>query len=252
MPKSENQGSMRTARRMLEVFEVFAAQRRPLTLSELAVELDAPVSSCFGLVKILTQHGYVHTVGSRKELYPTRRMLQNTNTIAQNEPVLPRLTSTLETLRDQTRETVIVGQLDSSHVSVMYVAVFEGLEIIRYSAFVGQTRPVDRAATGKALLSALPQAKLATVLKRLKPAPGVDRETHIEALLDEIAQGRERGFQMHRGQNVVDVESIARPIMVGDRLLSVGVAGPMHRMEENMQERVAALVRACEVLERLT
>ena len=234
---------MRTARRLLQIYETFAAKGRPLTLSEIAAELEIPVSSCFGLIKSLVENGYLYSVGARKHLYPTRRMLQHTLVIDQHEPILPRILPALERLRDRTRETVLLAQLNFSEPSIIYLAVLEGLELIRYIAAIGQIRPLDRAATGKALLSGMPEKTLAATLAKLTPR-GEDKEAYFRTLRAEVAEGKARGYQIHKGQNVVDVTSIATPVTIDGREFAVGISGPVHRMELNLAGHVAAL-RAC-------
>src|ERR1700722_7715516 len=49
----------KSASRTLDVLELFAREQRPLTLSELAAALDAPVSSCFNLVRALKGRGFL-------------------------------------------------------------------------------------------------------------------------------------------------------------------------------------------------
>ena len=122
---------MKTSIRTLDIFETFAAVKRPLTLTELANELSTPVSSCFGLVRALESKGYLHPYGDRKELYPTRRMLRNVQIIGEHEPVLPRIAPVLQTLREVTRETIILGQLHASGTSVVYLDVLEGPQTVR-------------------------------------------------------------------------------------------------------------------------
>ena len=59
--------SVKTAARTLDVFECFAEARRPLSLSELARAIEAPVSSCFALIRTLEDRGYLYAVGRRRD-----------------------------------------------------------------------------------------------------------------------------------------------------------------------------------------
>ena len=69
------QDPVKTAARTLDVFEVFAAARGPLTLTELAARLGSPLSSCHALVRTLQSRGYVYILDERKRVYPTKRLL---------------------------------------------------------------------------------------------------------------------------------------------------------------------------------
>ncbi|MCO5091211.1 MAG: helix-turn-helix domain-containing protein [Bosea sp.] len=219
-------------------------------MSELASELAIPPSSCFGLLKSMIEHGYLYSVGSKKHLYPTRLMLQHTLAIDRHEPILPRLMPRLERLRTETRETILLAQLNFSEPSVVYLAVLEGLELIRYTAAIGLVRAIEQAATGKALLSHMNDKALNTMLGKLRLKNVEDREAFIARLKTELAEGKSRGYLIHRGQNVVDVTSIAKPLSIAGRDFAIGIAGPVHRMELNFDACVDALNATCADLER--
>jgi DNA-binding IclR family transcriptional regulator len=51
--------------RTLDLFEVFAAEQRPLALNQLARLLDVPMSSCLALIRTLVGRGYLIEVRKR-------------------------------------------------------------------------------------------------------------------------------------------------------------------------------------------
>src|SRR5260370_31135226 len=81
---------VKSASRTLDVFELFAREQRPLTLSEVAAALDAPLSSCFNLVRALKGRGFLFGVGPRRQIYPTRKMYDFASAIAPREPSVRR------------------------------------------------------------------------------------------------------------------------------------------------------------------
>ena len=58
VPAAKEKSVVKSALRTLTVFEVFAQQQAPLTLSELARALGIPISSCHGLIATLQNEGY--------------------------------------------------------------------------------------------------------------------------------------------------------------------------------------------------
>ena len=66
---------VKTASRVLDVLNLFADERRPLTYSEMARLLEIPLSSCHGLLKTMVAHGFLYDFGSRQGYYPTQRLL---------------------------------------------------------------------------------------------------------------------------------------------------------------------------------
>ena len=56
---------VKVALRTLNLFELFAKQRQPLVLSDLAEQLDIPSSSCLALIRTLSQRGYLYQTWGR-------------------------------------------------------------------------------------------------------------------------------------------------------------------------------------------
>ncbi len=98
---------VRTADRTLAIFEAFEAACRPMLLSELAQRARVPVSSCHGLVQTLLERGYLYSLGRRKDIYPTRRLLDVAQRIVRHDPLLERIEPVLHELRDRTRAVIL-------------------------------------------------------------------------------------------------------------------------------------------------
>lgn len=241
---------VKTAARTLDVFEVFAAAKGPLTLTELAGRLDSPLSSCHALVRTLQLRGYVYVLDERKRVYPTKRLLMVAQQIAQNDPVLERIGPVLAALQLSTEETVILGKRQGNCVT--YLEVVESRQTIRYAADPGDVKPLHSSAIGKAMLGVLPDAELAKLVRKL-PLPAVTPSTIKDAagLLRDIALSRERGFFVTRGENVPDVMAISICRTVGEEPYGVAVAGPIGRLESRSDAVVAALRAAGDALQRI-
>ena len=131
---------MKSAARTFDLFETFAKVQAPISLSELARQMKMPVSTCFNLVRTFEARGFLYSLGSRRGLYPTKRMLQLVTTIAQHDPVGTRVFHALSELRDKTGETVVLSKRHGD--KVVYMEVFESSHRIRYSAAVGEIRDI--------------------------------------------------------------------------------------------------------------
>jgi IclR family acetate operon transcriptional repressor len=99
-----------SAWRTLRVFEVFAEQQRPLSLTELAQELGIPKSSCHAIVSTLSDGGYLYTLAKPRGLYPTKKLAVLMDRVLAKDSFIQRATPLLEALRDQTEETIILGK----------------------------------------------------------------------------------------------------------------------------------------------
>ena len=129
--------NVKTALRVIEIIEVFARETKPLSLSELARHLDAPVSSCLALLRTLASLGYVYEAGRRQGYYPTGRLLAMAQRISKADPILEKVLPSLEELRDTTSETVVFAKLDLMNNRVVYLDVLASPHPISYVAVAG-------------------------------------------------------------------------------------------------------------------
>jgi IclR family transcriptional regulator, acetate operon repressor len=231
---------MKPTDRALGIFEAFEAAGRPMTLSELADAAGLPVSTSHGIVRVLMDRGYLYLTSRRKDLFPTRRLYDMAEKIIAHDPFLERLEPFLETLRGATQETVIVGK--RQHDEIIYLRVLEGPQTIRYSSAAGAIKPLHSTSIGKAMLSRVAPDELKRQLADATLTAVTDHTvTSQAALFEEIAEARERGYFVTRGESVSDVYAVAVPVNVNRDVLGIAVAGPRHRMEGEI-ERVAALL----------
>lgn len=232
-----------SAERTLNLFEAFEASGKPLGLSELAQRMGVPVSSCHGLVQTLVARGYLYAVSRRKDFYPTRRLLDLAQTVVHNDPFLERMEPGLHALRDETRETVILGKRQGD--AVLYLDVVEGLHTVRYTARPGEYKPLHSSSIGKVMLGSLPDDALAAWLESHE-LPAVTARTLVDAkrLRRDLDESRRRGWFMTQGENVEDVVALAVPLSIRDETFGLAVAGPSHRMAKRVDELAERLVAA--------
>ncbi|MBX3695113.1 MAG: IclR family transcriptional regulator [Steroidobacteraceae bacterium] len=234
----------------MTILEAFEEKRRPLTLRELAEHCGIPVSTSHALVHTLLSRGYLYQTSRRKDLYPTRRILDMAATIVAFDPYLERIAPTLEQLRLETSETVLLGKRRDDRI--LYLEVLESPQTIRYSSRAGELKPLHSSAIGKVMLGAMDTAALRTWLAA-HPLPQITGNTIItcEQLLENLEAGHRCGYFVTSGENVPDVTAVAIPIVINSELLGLAVAGPSHRMQPAMQEHVSRLLRAQRRLQEL-
>jgi len=237
------------AARTLDIFETFASQQRPLSLSELARLADIPVSTCHSLMRTLEARGFLHFLTAR-EAYPTRKMLDLVQSIDAHDPVAARLAPALTRLRDDTGETVILGSRQAN--AALYLLVLESPQTIRYTARVGEFKPLHSSSIGKTFLGELSEDELAAWFAATRELRSVTPHTIVSqrALKRDLAEGRERGWYATRGENVADVMAIAAPVHVGTVTLGVAIAGPLHRMQEHEKRLGQKLLAAIKTIEK--
>ena len=121
----------------------------------------------------------------RRRYYPTRRLFEVGSAIATHDPIVERLASVLEKLRDETGETILLGQRQDRQI--IYLQVLESPQMIRYAAPVGAIRPLSSTAIGKAFLGEMTDEELTRILAELdRPQVTETTITNPEHLLADI------------------------------------------------------------------
>src|SRR3954462_8938235 len=195
---------VKTAVRTLDLFEAFTGECKPLSLSDIARAIGAPVSSCFGLVKTLEKRGYLYSFGARRAFYPTRKMLENVRRIAVHDPLADIARPALEALSARSGETVLFARRAGEQV--VYVDVIESAHKIRYAAQAGEFYPIHCSASGKAILAGLAAADREALLSGMRLEKVTSHTiTRKAALLKELAASTQRGWFVNRGEHIADV-----------------------------------------------
>lgn len=235
--------------RVLDIFETFNKVQKPLSLTDLAELTGIPKSSCHAIVGTLTARGYLYSLARPRSLYPTRRFLDIAQAIHEKDPFMERVMPLLERLRDTSRETVILGKRQGD--AVIYLEVVESPHPIRYSAKPGEFKPLHSSSIGKALLGSLKEPEMrAQIANRPLPAITGSRLTEPDALVHDILESRRRGYFVTRGENVPDVWAVSAFLSVNSEMLAVAIAGPRHRMENNITECAQLLLATCSFISR--
>jgi len=234
--------------RTLDFLELFADQKRPLSLSEIARLLGIPASSCHDVLQALLERGYFYELSPRGGYYPTLRMYEVARTIAEHDPVVLRADMLLRSMRDMLDESVLLAK--ANDLAATYLLAFEPSHPLRFQARVGDNvRSLHATSAGKALLGALSELALAGFLKtatltRLTP----NTITSKPALLEDIAEGNERGWFLNREESQEGVTTVSARFSWISSLYLVSIAGPTMRMEPKLEKAAALLQDACRML----
>mgnify|MGYP001495108388 CR=1 FL=1 len=240
MNPTESGASVRAAARTLDIIESFAAAGGPLSLSELAAAIGAPMSSCHAIVRTLQARGYLYALERKRRLHPTRRLYDVAIAIARHDPLLERLRPALAALRDCTGETVVLARREGDEV--VYLDVLESPQTIRYATRPGEKKPIHSSSLGKALLSVDDRAAFDAFLRRSPLRPITPNTiTDGDVLWRQLQEGRRAGYIASRSENVIDVTAVAMLLEIGGETLALALAGPVGRYQARFQENLAAL-----------
>ena len=199
--------AVKSADRTVELLELLSRTGEPLTLSEIQRELSYPKSSLFVLLRTLVARGWVET-DRRGTGYSigVRALLVGTSYL-DRDPVIRAATRVLEELRSEVNETVHLARLDGA--DVVYLASRESAHQLRLTSRVGRRLPAHATSLGKALLAERTDAQVDALLPEELVALTPRTLTSRQDLFADLAETRERGYAVERGENTAGLGCFA-------------------------------------------
>jgi DNA-binding IclR family transcriptional regulator len=236
-----SQELVKSAARALDILEVFAARREPLTSSELGATLGYPKSSLSVLLRSLVAQGYLSIGPSDQSFFPTLKLARLGDWIAGallgSEMLLP----TLAQLRDVTSETVTLTAPADLQMRCLHALV--GTHPISLQVEEGVTFPLIGTAIGTAWLSAQDERTVRELLDRWTKQSSARGRPSLDAIEAAIIDARALGYATAYDAVLPDTGAIAMPIRtsgVGETLI-VAVAGLSNRIRRSEAKIVRAM-----------
>ena len=195
--------------RGLRVFELFGADAKPMTLSDLAKAADLPRATARRILFTLERAGYVSSDGKMFSLTPrvlvlAASFLSSNQVVAVLQPVLDRLASAAQ-------EISSLAILDGHEV--IFIARASPARVFSAGIDLGYRLPAYCTSVGRAMLGKYSNADLAAALaamelKAMTPYTVTDRDL----LLATIMTDREKGYSLVDREAEPGFRSISVPV----------------------------------------
>lgn len=231
--ESGSSGGHRAAKRALELIEHVAASGEPVSLSELARQVDLPKSSAHALARTLADEGYLLR-DDRGAYSLGPRLLSLLGRLPQRFE-LPRVARPLmQKLVEDLGETAILG-VRQGH-EIIYIEQVEAPQMIRYVAPLGEPRPLHCTSIGKTLLAHMDPAEADALLRGARLERFTEHTTTtLKGLKAELAEIREQGYAVNHEESMAGIAAIAVPVReggaAGGRVIAgLSMTGPSSRM----------------------
>lgn len=250
---TETRDGHRAAHRVVDILELLAASRQGLALRDVSAQLEAPKSSLLSLLRTLTARGLLeHTPTGAYRLGP-RALALGGGPAARRELSEVARPALLELMR-RTGETVFLGVLAGDGQAVVYVDKVESEQIIRYSAGVGDRRPLHATSTGKTILAFLPEARREEILAALPLVSHTEQTvTSRSALRQTLDDIRRAGVCVSLDEMVRGASGVAAPIFDrhGECVAACTIAAPTDRLQPQIQPFCDEVRRAARAISTL-
>lgn len=235
--------AVRQIENTLALLEYFAERKEPATLADVVRQFGWPRSSAFNILTTLVENGYLYEPRARGGFYPSPRWMQVVSAIAEAEPLPESLARVMRRLAEKTGETVWVAA--PSNLFAVFLDVIESSFAVRYAAKPGKRVPIHITASGQALLSLMPQRDVEVILRKVTfDEYGDNAPKSVEQVLQQIAQGRDRGWFRSASNYSADLGGVSVPVAEAGRIYSVTVAGPLYRVKTKAEEHASLIHQA--------
>jgi DNA-binding IclR family transcriptional regulator len=236
--------TVKSAARVLEVFEYFDRIRRAATVTEISRALGYPQSSTSVLLRSLVELGYLEQDEGRRSYLPTPRVTLLGSWI---EPLLApggEIMRLMDELGEQTGETIILGL--PSGDAVRYIHVVQATNAMRLHVGNGTLRPMAISGMGRLFMSQMDEARVRRIVERYNAQLGGDEgRLNLAAVRRDLASIRAEGHvpSFDRVAQGAGGISVLLPVAPHGVPMAVAIAGLSRTINDN-RERFLQLIRA--------
>jgi len=220
------------------------ANGKPVTVSAAAEELGVARSTAHRLFAMLEHHGYVRQDELSKAYIAGQQTLRIGLAAVRDLDIRGVAHPHLEALRDQFDETPHLTILDGG--TALVIDSLESRQPLRVGSHIGVEMPLERTASGRALLAAMPIAFVEQHVPEHFEGRHANAVGSRAELLGLLKQVRQHGYATSFGEFEENLASIAVaiPVPVSLGSFAISVSAPMSRMPlERVPGVVEALVR---------
>ncbi len=237
----------RTATRVLDILELLARKPAGLTLSGVAAELAAPISSLHPLLRVLETRRYLVRGSDRRRYCLGPRLPEVSRAyLDPNEPFV-NARRAMHLVAERSGETVHIAVLSGRDVE--YVDGTTSRNQLSARSRVGQRLPAHLTAEGKALLAMLPVGDLASLYSGFEWPESMPGILHLHPSFDVLARDLEEvrwtGYacddgRMERGLECV---AVALPEQPGRPSTALSITVPRAQLQGDALWKLVTLLR---------
>jgi len=230
--------SVKSAERVLQVFELLTHHPEGLTIKEISENLSFPQSSTSNLIGTLSTQSYLSIDPMKK--YKLGPKLIHIGTMAmENLDISLVAKPYLEKLMQTVQETVFMATL--SEDELVYVLKIDSKRSIRTTAQTGFRKPLYCTGLGKTFLANMSVPERTQILDKIDLVPITTKTiTNREELEKELYQYSLIGYTIDDEENEEGLYCVAAPVFAADRKIhaAISAAGPKERMMAQQAEIV--------------
>ena len=229
-----------TVSRAVHLIALIADADGPLTVTQVAHELEVPASTSHRLLNLLRSEDFVAVAapglyGPGPKLFRVAsRLLQRLSPSAAAKPAI-------EALAAKYNETVLFGLYVPKEQCLAFLGRADGSQKLTYQVEMDRPISVLWGASGKAVLAYLPEAVVRSIYDENQKSPTGKKSADLVELMDELALIRTRGWAESDGEKLPGAHGIAAPVFGASGVIgSICLTSPRDRLSHVQVETLGS------------
>lgn len=226
----------------IKIMNLFSPAATRLSLAEISQRMNMPKSTAHNLLNTLLSEGYIEKVDGDMYALGTAP-LSLTQNIRVNVELRDPAAPLLRKLADSSHESVYLTIKDGDRA--LYIYAVESPRRLLARTAIGDRMPLHCTSVGKAMLAYLPEDEILGIVDRVGlPAFTETTISTWEALMQEMALTRQRGYSLDRSENEPNTYCVGAPIFnaQGRVFGSCSVSGPDPAIVDDRLPELSQLV----------
>lgn len=221
--------TLKTIERTVQLIEVLY-ERGGGRVTELSEELGLSPASVYNYLETLEQNRFVAKDGAQYRL--SLRFLNIGGKVRHQHPTYKLAKSKVSQISRKTGERAQL--MVEEHGRGIVICTETGENAVVTDTFVGKVSYLHASAAGKAILSQFDEASVAAVIDRWGLPKFTENTINTEeALVEELAEIRERGYAFNDEESIMGLRVVGVPIVDKNSTVlgALSVSGPTHRLK---------------------
>jgi DNA-binding IclR family transcriptional regulator len=216
------------------MMELLLEHPEGLPQSEIAARLGCAKTSVYRISMTLVRYGYLVRDEDTKIIRLSRKLVAMGSRTLAEEDLVALSVEVMKSLRDQVRETVLIGTIVETELVVLGQVL--GTHHFKFSVDLGTRLPLHAAAPGKAILAWLPTKERDEIICAMPFVKFNDQTIRTpQEYLAELKTVLQDGYAVDRGEQLSGIHCVAAPVFNrhGYPIASLWITGPTDRIRRS-------------------
>jgi DNA-binding IclR family transcriptional regulator len=232
---------VKSALRVLDIFELLADQDQGLNVSEISTKLGFPLSSTHALLKTLISRGYLVLELTNRKYRLGARLFEVGNQYIEDLSVVDIARAPMRHMRELCDETISLGIFDGVN-GIILIRKNESSRALRIGNPLGTRLPVHASAMGKAILATWSWPEV----ENLVEGRALDNPVETSSLLKDLEGVKKTQIAYDMEESTEGVCAIATALNTGSNrsMTSLAIVVPSVRARGESWKRLPDLLLA--------